>query len=52
MMAPMPVMWPVALWNGTMENSTEMRVPSLRNAGTPSRSPAPQLAWPVRMVSV
>jgi hypothetical protein len=41
MIAPMPVMWLVASWNGTMENSTEMRVPSLRNAGMASRSPTP-----------
>jgi len=41
MIAAMPMMILALSRNGMMENSTEMRVPSLRSAGTASRSPAP-----------
>ncbi|KAA0579651.1 hypothetical protein FZ983_14590 [Azospirillum sp. B21] len=36
-----PIIAPSASFRGTMVNSTEMRLPSLRSAGTDSRSPLP-----------
>lgn len=39
--AAIPSVRPVLSWNGRMVNSTEIRVPSLRSAGTASTSPAP-----------
>src|ERR1700734_2511306 len=49
-MAAIPSIRPVSSLNGTMVNSIEMRDPSLRMAGTASRSPAPYRVTPVRMV--
>jgi hypothetical protein len=47
MSAAMPTMRPVSSLSGTIVNSTEIRSPSLRMAGTERRSPSPYRLRPV-----